>query len=57
MRNAMHDFEWVISDFLLQHLRVELIVTAAVLAAVLVLTAVFVHKELRAKRGDDHEDQ
>ena len=53
----MHEFQWVVSDFLLQHLRTELTVTLAVLLAVLALTAVFVAIELRKSREDDHADQ
>ena len=53
----MHDFQWVISEFLLQHLRSELIVTLAVLLSVLAATAVLVAIELRRDRKDDHADQ
>lgn len=53
----MHEFQWVVSDFLLTHLRTELIVSLAVLLAILVLTGVFVGRELRKGRRNDHEDQ
>ena len=53
----MREFQWVVSDFLLHHLRTELIVTLAVLLAVLALTAVFVAIELRKNGEDDHADQ
>ncbi|MBR5620629.1 MAG: hypothetical protein IKW76_12910 [Clostridia bacterium] len=53
----MHDFQWIISEFLLQHLRGELLVTLAVLLAVLAATAVLVGRELRKDGKDDHADQ
>lgn len=52
----MREFQWVVSEFLLRHLRAELAVTLAVLLAVLAVTAVFVAVELRKNR-DDHADQ
>lgn len=53
----MREFQWVVSEFLLQHLRGELIVTLAVLLCVLAVTAVLVAVELRRDRKDDHADQ
>ena len=53
----MRDFQWVVSDFLLRHLKGELIWTLAVLLAVLALTAVFVGLELRKERDDGNADQ
>lgn len=52
----MHEFEWVISDFLLRHLRGELVATLAVLLAVLAVTAVFVGIELRKMHKDDADE-
>ncbi|MBQ7540907.1 MAG: hypothetical protein IJT44_01275 [Clostridia bacterium] len=56
----MHDFQWIVNEFLLRNLSVHLIVTLAVLAAIVVVTAVLVGVELR-KNGqegkDDHADQ
>lgn len=63
MKNDMHDFQWIVSEFFLQHLHTELFVTLAVLLLVLAATAVLVGIELRAdgaggKDGkDDHADQ
>lgn len=53
----MREFQWVASEFLLRHLRGELIVTLVVLLAVLAVTAVLVWIELRKNRNDDHADQ
>lgn len=53
----MREFQWVVSEFLLRHLHTELIVTLAVLLAVLAVTAVLVGIELRKDRKDDHADQ
>lgn len=53
----MREFQWVASGFLLHHLRTELIVTLAVLLAVLAVTAVFVGIELKKNKEDDHADQ
>ncbi len=57
MGNAMHDFQWVASEFLLRHLTGELIAAGIVLAAVIALTAVLVARELRGYKEDGHADQ
>ena len=56
MENDMHDFRWIINEFLLQHLRGELLVTLAVLLVVLAATAVLVGIELRKDRTDERDD-
>lgn len=48
----MRDFRWIVDGHFLHLLYPELLVTLAVLAAVLALTAVFVARELR----DDREE-
>ena len=53
----MHDFQWIVSGFLLRHLTTELTVAGIVLIAVIVLTAIFVGKELRETKEEDHADQ
>ena len=53
----MREFQWIASAFLLRHLRAELLVTLAVLLAVLAVTAILVHIELRRNGKDDHADQ
>lgn len=53
----MREFQWVANEFLLRHLRTELIVTLIVLLAVIAVTAVFVAIELRKNGEDDHADQ
>lgn len=53
----MREFQWIASAFLLRHLRGELLVTLAVLLAVMAVTAVLVWIELRKNRKDDHADQ
>ncbi len=53
----MHDFQWVITDFYLRHLNGELLVTLAVLLAIVTATAILVAIELRRDKKDDHADQ
>lgn len=56
----MHDFQWIVSEFFLQHLRAELCITLVVLLLVLAATAVLVGVELRrdgTDERDDHADQ
>ena len=48
----MHDFQWVVTDFLMQHLQGRLIALLLVLLAVIVVTGVFVAKELRKDRTE-----
>lgn len=53
----MRDFQWVVTDFLLQHLQGKLIALLAGLIAVIVITAILVGRELRKDRQDSHADQ
>lgn len=53
----MREFQWVASEFLLRHLRGELIATLVILLLVIAVTAVFVGIELRKNKEDDHADQ
>lgn len=53
----MSEFQWIVNDFLLTHLRGGLTALGIVLLAVIVLTAVFVAVELRRDGEDDHADQ
>ena len=52
MKNAMSDFQWVASEFLLRHLSGKLLLTLGILIAVLLATAVRVAIELRKERED-----
>ncbi len=52
----MHDFQWVVTESLLQSLGGKLVVTLVVLLVMIALIAVFTGIELRRNKKDDHED-